>query len=423
MSLATLNSEYFHQLLKESRLLDQAAIESIRDLDINLEPKQYAKLLIQRGLITSYQAEQLLRGKNKGFFIGSCKIQKIIGTGGMGKVYLAHHTSLQRQVAIKVLPAKAAQDRLTVERFFREGQVAAALNHPNIVSLFDFNELGGMYFLVMEYVDGINLQSFIDKGIKLEYRKVLPLMIQAAKGLHHAHMNGLVHRDIKPGNLMVNKQGVLKILDLGLAKETTQTHGVTEQFGDKNSTTGTVDYVSPEQALGNSTDHRSDIYSLGACCYALLTGAPPFSGTTAQKLMAHQMREPEEIRTLVPTVPPYLADTIKTMMAKKPAERFSSMQEVISAFEYSRQQASHVRSPDPVASAKPKASQIIAPSPVVEPPATTTIKQKKKSTKKFKKKSKQGNSSKWFIALGLFALLAIVIGITGFMLFRSGKNN
>jgi serine/threonine protein kinase len=422
MSVATITADSFRELLFASGLLDEAAKAKVSNLGLDMQPQAFAKLLIQKGIITAYQADQLLRGRHKGFFIGAYKILKIIGSGGMGKVYLAQHTSLNRQVAIKVLPAKAAKDRLAVERFFREGQATAALNHPNIVSLYDFNEGAGIYYLVMEYVEGVNLQSFIDKGVPLDCRKVVAMILQAAKGLHHAHSLGFVHRDIKPANLMINKQGVLKILDLGLAKETAKAGGLTEQFGDKNSAAGTVDYVSPEQALGAAADHRSDIYSLGVTFYALLTGSPPFSGTTAQKLMAHQLTEPTSLHMLAPHVPEYICDIVTGMMAKKPVNRFSSMQEVISALEYSKQQSNQVRTTKPLVAAQ-TAPQAIPELTVSEEQPPNRSPNRKIRSKKFKKKAKQsGSKGLLFFGIGLLVVIPIAIALIYVIASRSGAN-
>lgn len=422
MSVATITSDTFRELLFTSGLLDEATKAKVSNLGLDMQPQAFAKLLIQKGIITAYQADQLLRGRHKGFFIGTYKILKIIGSGGMGKVYLAQHTSLNRQVAIKVLPAKAAKDRLAVERFFREGQATAALNHPNIVSLYDFNEGAGIYYLVMEYVEGVNLQSFIDKGVPLDCRKVVSMILQAAKGLQHAHSLGFVHRDIKPANLMINKQGVLKILDMGLAKETAKTGGLTEQFGDKNSTAGTVDYVSPEQALGSSADHRSDIYSLGVTFYALLTGSPPFSGTTAQKLMAHQLTEPTSIHMLAPHVPEYICDIVTGMMAKKPANRFSSLQEVISALEYSKQQSNQVRTTKPLVATN-TAPQMVPELTLSEEPPSSRPATRKIRSKKFKKKAHQsGGKGVLFVGIGLLVVIPIAIALVYVFVSRSGVN-
>ncbi len=422
MSVATITADTFRELLFASGLLDELTKAKVSNLGLDMQPQAFAKLLIQKGIITAYQGDQLLRGRHKGFFIGSYKILKIIGVGGMGKVYLAQHTSLNRQVAIKVLPAKAAKDRLAVERFFREGQATAALNHPNIVSLYDFNEGAGIYFLVMEYVEGVNLQSFIDKGVPLDHKKVVSMILQAAKGLHHAHSLGFIHRDIKPANLMINKQGVLKILDLGLAKETAKTRGLTEQFGDKGSATGTVDYISPEQALGSIADHRSDIYSLGVTFYSLLAGSPPFSGTTAQKLMAHQLTEPTSIRMVAPHVPEYICDIVAGMIAKKPDDRFSTMQEVISALEYTKQQSNQVRTTKPLIAAN-TAPQAIPELTVSEEPDSSRPATRKIRSKKFKKKSKQsGSKGLLFLGIGLLVVIPIVSAVVYVLVSRSSAN-
>jgi serine/threonine protein kinase len=293
--------------------------------------QELASWLISQGLLTTYQAKLLLSGKHKGFFLGQYKILEPIGKGGMGAIYLAHHMTLNRKVALKILPKENAKDPLELERFHREARVAALLNHPNVVRVADVAQSNGLHFLVMEYVEGVTLQQILDRSGALSAQQAVKFIIQAAIGLQAAHDAGLVHRDIKPANLILDKAGTLKIIDFGLARSTgNASDHLTEKF-DEGSFAGTADFISPEQAMSQPTDHRSDIYSLGATLFVLLTGRPPFEGTVTQKLLAHQVREVPSISAVIPTVPPHLERVICKMMAKSPKNRFTSMAEVIQA--------------------------------------------------------------------------------------------
>jgi serine/threonine protein kinase len=284
-------------------------------------------------LLTQYQAGQLLIGKYRGFILGPYRILQPLGRGGMGNVFLAEHGELQRKVAIKVLHADKAQDKLALERFFREARSAAALDHPNIVRLYDISQGNGVYFLIMEYVDGNDLQSLMAKTGPLHFAQAAHYTAQAAAGLQHAHAKGFIHRDIKPANLILSKDGVVKILDMGLARSVlNERDNLTAAVGAEPEVTGTVDFISPEQAMGSPLDERSDIYNLGATFFALLTGHPPFAGTTTQKLMQHQLKDPQSLANkLKGKVPAALGAVVMKMMAKKAPERFQTAEEVVDA--------------------------------------------------------------------------------------------
>jgi tRNA A-37 threonylcarbamoyl transferase component Bud32/DNA-binding beta-propeller fold protein YncE len=293
--------------------------------------QELASWLISQGLLTTYQAKLLLSGKHKGFFLGQYKILEPIGKGGMGAIYLAHHMTLNRKVALKILPKENAKNPLELERFHREARTAALLNHPNVVRVSDVAQSNGLHFLVMEYVEGVTLQQILDRSGALSSEQAVKFIIQAAIGLQAAHDAGLVHRDIKPANLILDKAGTLKILDFGLARSTDNASDhLTEKF-DEGSFAGTADFVSPEQAMCQPTDHRSDVYSLGATLFVLLTGRPPFEGTITQKLLAHQVQAVPEVSRILVSIPPNLSVVIRKMMAKSPDDRFASMTEVVEA--------------------------------------------------------------------------------------------
>ncbi|HEX3150028.1 MAG TPA: serine/threonine-protein kinase [Gemmataceae bacterium] len=321
-------------LLRTSRLVDEAKFAELfpDETDLPHDAQACANGLINRRLLTKYQVKMLLAGKSRGFFIGPYVIQKPVGQGGMGIVYLARHVTLDRSVALKVLANRQAQDQLSLDRFLREARAAAALDHPNIVRLYDIGQGAGVHYLVMEYVEGTNVHDMVAKTGPLHFVQAVQYIAQAAAGLHHAHEKGFVHRDIKPSNLMVTKAGVIKILDMGLARSVTDAKdNLTGQQAEAE-INGTPDFISPEQLLCESSDARTDIYSLGATLFALMAGQPPYVGTTTQKMAQHQMKDPAELRRkLRGKAPIELADVVVKMMAKRKVDRYQSAEEVIAA--------------------------------------------------------------------------------------------
>ncbi|MCH8830598.1 MAG: protein kinase, partial [Planctomycetes bacterium] len=295
-----------------------------------------AQALIDSGTLTSWQAEKLLKGKHRGFFLGKYRLLSLLGKGGMSSVYLAEHVLMRRRCAVKVLPTKRVNDSSYLGRFHREAQAVAALDHPNIVRAYDVDvddrvERGSqIHFLVMEYVAGESMQELVEKNGTIDFVSAVDWTRQAADGLVHAHQAGMVHRDIKPANLLVDKNDVVKILDLGLARffQEGEEESLTVTHDEK--VLGTADYLAPEQALdSHNVDARADIYSLGCTLYYLLTGHPPFTeGTLAQRLMAHQTKEPPRIEEKRPDIPLPLADLIRKMMAKSVDDRCQSAAEV-----------------------------------------------------------------------------------------------
>ena len=325
----------FLSLVRKSGVLDEKRFsEEFGDSnDLPEDPTECANALIRTGLLTTFQARQILSGKYRGLVLGVYKILRPLGQGGMGVVYLGEHTSLHRRVALKVLPAKSAQDRVAVERFMREARATAALDHPNIVRLHDVCQGAGVHFLVMELVEGKDLQTLLAETGPLHFATAVSYIAQAAAGLQHAHNKGIVHRDIKPANLMITKEGTVKLLDLGLARSfLKESDNLTGALGEEGEAHGTIDFVAPEQALGQPVDERADLYSLGATLYYLITGHPPYKGSRAQILMQHQMAAPPRLsKTLKVTVPPTLNDVIAKMMAKKKTDRYQSADEVVDA--------------------------------------------------------------------------------------------
>jgi phosphate ABC transporter phosphate-binding protein len=296
--------------------------------------------LVQEGLLTPFQSKQLERGRYKGFFLTEkYKVLDFIGSGGMGKVYLCEHLILHRLVAVKLL--QISQDKgsksstSVVERFYREARAVAALDDPNIVRVFDVDRLGSHPFMVMEYVDGTNLHELVAKHGPLPQERTAHYIKQAAMGLQHAHDVGLIHRDIKPGNILVDRNGLVKLLDLGLARfaqDPSKNLGITTRF-DNNAVMGTVDFMAPEQVVDSSkVDIRSDIYSLGCTMYYVLTGQVPFPDLSIpQKMYCHQSRAPEPVSSICPNLSVELIGILDTMMAKEPKDRYQTPIEVADA--------------------------------------------------------------------------------------------
>lgn len=321
-------------LVRKSGLLDQPRIDGYvttleHDGPVEEDPTRLASRMVKDGLITIFQARQMLRGRYRGFFLGKYKVLEPIGSGGMADVYLCEHIAMKHKVAIKILPIEKLKDPSLLGRFKREAQAIAALNHPNVVRAFDLDHEGNLHYLVTEYVDGCNLQDFIKKNGPMEPHRAANYIAQAAAGLQHIQEAELVHRDIKPGNLLLDRSGVVKLLDLGLARfsDLERQDNLTRDFDDGR-VLGTADYIAPEQGIkGSDVDIRADIYSLGATFYFMLKGEAPFEGATVtQKLLFHQIKEPPP---LPDTVPADIVEVVKLMMAKKPDDRVQSPAEVL----------------------------------------------------------------------------------------------
>ena len=284
------------------------------------------------GLITEWQRKRLLEGRPSGYFLGKYRLLDHLGTGGMSSVFLAEHPLMRRRVAIKVLPKNRVNDSSYLARFHREARAVASLDHPNIVRAFDVDNDGDVHYLVMEYIEGHDLKTVVERDGPLAYRTAADYMRQAAEGLAHAHQAGLIHRDVKPANLLIDAKQVVKLLDMGLARTSDDVDASLTKDHDERML-GTVDYLAPEQALDSHlVDPRADIYSLGCTFYFALTGRPPFAeGTLAQRVLMHQSREPQDIAATRPDAPPSLLNICRRMMAKSPSARYQSGAEVSQA--------------------------------------------------------------------------------------------
>ncbi len=255
------------------------------------------------------------------------RLLKLLGAGGMGAVYQAEHGVMRRLVALKVINRQFTSNSAAVERFQREIRAAAQLHHPNIVVAYDAEQAGDTHLLAMEYIEGVNLARLVAERGPLPIAEACEYVRQAALGLQHAHERGMVHRDVKPHNLIRGADGVVKVLDFGLASVGVQGGG---QLTGTNMIMGTADYIAPEQAEDtHQADARSDIYALGCTLYHLLTGRPPFTHpSTLLKLVAHREEAPAPVRAVRPDVPEELAAVLSRMMAKAPVDRYQTAAEV-----------------------------------------------------------------------------------------------
>jgi eukaryotic-like serine/threonine-protein kinase len=298
------------------------------------DPVALTKEAARLGWLTLYQAREIYRGRAKNLLIGPFVLQELLGEGGMGRVYKAQHTMLGRDVALKVIRQEKLSNASTLARFHKEIEAVAHLSHPNVVLAFDAASADGTHYLAMEFVDGQDLTKIVKDRGALPYPEACEYIRQAALGLQHAHERGLVHRDVKPSNIMVAKTGQVKVLDLGLALLNDPPDGPTQnRITLDGFVIGTPDFLAPEQARDpQRVDIRADIYALGATLYYLLTGQPPYDGATpTEKLMKHCTDPPPEVLRLQPHLPPQLDAIIKWLMAKEPQQRAQTPLDVVMA--------------------------------------------------------------------------------------------
>jgi serine/threonine-protein kinase len=332
--------------LRLSGLVEPAQLEEVTLLlpDTN-RGRVIARDIVARGLITKFQAEMLLAGRTGGFQLGQYRILDQLGQGGMGRVFKAMHQTMHRVVALKVVTSQLVKTEQGRQLFMREVRAAARLIHPNIVTAYDANQIGDRHYMVMEFVDGPNLEQLVREKGPLPVGQACEFIRQAATGLQFAQENHMVHRDIKPANLLVQRAGgsardsqcVVKILDFGLARlhqrNPEDEPGSNTILTKENTVMGTPDYLSPEQARDlHQVDIRSDLYSLGCTFYFLLTGRVPFpGGSTLEKLVRHGTEQAAPVESLRPDVPLPVASIIRRLMAKQPAERFQTPADLTAA--------------------------------------------------------------------------------------------
>ena len=329
------DAQSFLDLVKRSQLVQEdplkeflSKIRKQQSEGLLKSSESLAKAFVEEELLTEWQAEKLLAGKHRGFMLGKYKLLGQLGKGGMSTVYLAEHILMRARRAIKVLPRNRVKDATYLKRFELEARAAAKLDDPNIVRTYDIDNEGDTHYIVMEYVEGRDLHQLVKKIGHLKFDTAADYIAQVARGLDHAHEMGLVHRDIKPANCLLDNNGVVKLLDMGLARIVDDAASLT--IDNNENVLGTADYLAPEQAMNShSADSRADIYSLGCTLYFLLTSHPPFpEGSISERLMKHQIETPSGVMKDRPDVPPTLLHICEKMMAKKPDDRYHTAGEV-----------------------------------------------------------------------------------------------
>ncbi len=344
----SIDRKTFLAYLRQSGLVNDDQLATIaRDYGDLPRGRAIARALVEKEVLTRFQAERLLMGRTTGFLLGQYRVLEQIGRGGMGRVYKAQHRTMHRLVALKVLSADLLSTERAIELFLHEVRAIAQVVHPNIVTAFDANEINGRYYLVLEYVDGLNLDQLVRKQGPLSVGLACDYVRQVANGLVCAHQKGMVHRDIKPANLLVQwhghngneSPGLVKISDFGLARLTqplgTPTCSVPPNtiVTRDNMVMGTPDYLSPEQSRNiHKTDIRSDLYSLGCTFYFLLTGSVPFPGGNAmEKLIRHATEHPQPVSDHRADVPVAVLNILDRLLAKRPEDRFQTPAELAEA--------------------------------------------------------------------------------------------
>jgi serine/threonine protein kinase len=345
--------------LADSGVFSQAEIDAAIDgVGPQADGEHLLQALMNAGKLTPFQAAAVVQRQFDQLHIGKYQVLERLGAGGMGTVFKARHRSMKRIVAIKVLSPSVASSQQFVQRFQREVEAVARLSHPNVVMAFDADEAEVGHFLVMEFVNGRDLASEVQKRGHLAVPEAVDCILQAARGLDYAHGQGIIHRDIKPANLLHDVSGAVKIADLGLARFNNQLGQATQEqtaLTQAGSIMGTVDFMSPEQALGlTDIDHRCDVYSLGCTLHYLLLGRPPYQGQTYMAILLQHREGPiPSLSTARSDVPPGLDVVFRRMVAKRPQDRFAAMAEVITALQpFAVASPPPAKAPDPVSFAQ-----------------------------------------------------------------------
>jgi serine/threonine protein kinase len=344
-----------------------------------------ATRMVQQRVLTSFQARQLLAGRYRNFVIqAKYRVLDLLGAGGAGGVFLCEHIGMKRRVALKMIPPGKVNDEL-LRRFQREAAMGS-LVHPNLVHALDCDHDGPLYFLVMEYVDGIDLLRLVTTHGSIDFTRAVNYIAQAAGGLAFAHEAGWIHRDVKPSNLLVDRKGRVRVTDMGVARlmdDTVDelTRQVEDQRGEQ-TVLGSIDFMSPEQAYdAHDVDVRTDVYGLGATLYFLITGKSPLPpGTLPEKMLQLQRKNPTAVKLLRPDIPPDVESVLYRMMARRPQSRYESPAEVAQALRACRCWAPNVAPPrlppsreetlyDPTPPVKPASK----PSPRVAPATASQL--------------------------------------------------
>lgn len=340
--MAKLPTDQFVDYLERSGLVPEDVLK--RTLD-DLRREYGGKLpdnadivanhLIDANLITRWHADKIFDRKYKGFFLGRYRLLNFLGSGEMSSVYLADHLLMKQQRAIKIIPKSWTYwGSSALHLFHLEAQAAASLSHPNVVQTFDVDNDGDQHYMVMEYVDGKTLQAMVDETGPLPLDVACNFIAQAAEGLDYAHRHGIIHCDIKPANVMVDRRGIVRVLDLGLALHANAWRD-SLSAAHREEVFRTANYLSPEQLVdSHKVDLRTDIYNLGCTLYFLLTRHPPFTAASLfQKAALHMLTMPVNVSESRPDCPEDLSAICRKMLQKNPELRYQNMREVVRALE------------------------------------------------------------------------------------------
>ena len=323
----------FLQRLFDSGILTEQNFNALEQKKIHHQNvESFIKDLIESKLLTKFQAEQIIAGKGDSLTFGKYIIQEKLGAGGMGQVYKAYHPEAAKLVAIKVILPQGKFDTESTKRFEREVKASEKLVHPNIIAVLDSGSSKGSLFMVMELIEGKDLFELINEKGKLAIKEAVAYIIQAARALEHAHANGVIHRDVKPANLIADSQGLLKIVDMGLAKiQAGENEDKISMLTTNTAIMGSADFMSPEQTVSTkNVDTRTDIYSLGASFYFLLTAKVMYpQKATFSKLISHRQAPISSLKFMRPDVSQKLDDIYTKMVAKKVEDRYQSMTKLI----------------------------------------------------------------------------------------------
>ena len=366
-------------IIKSSGALTERQFSEVRGKvangDYPADARALAHRLVHDGLLTDYQVKRFLGGKSHGLTVGKYVILDRLGSGSMGRVYKAHHQLMGRIVALKIIAPEIVTNERVVARFQREMRLVGRLDHPNVVRAFDADQSNGILYIVMEYVSGVSLGQKLKEG-PLTPVEAVGYAAQAALGLAHAHEQGIVHRDVKPSNLLLNDEKQVKVLDLGLGVLMDGDTGATFATAD-GVAVGTVDYMSPEQACGRDVDGRSDIFSLGCSLYHLISGRQAFPGDSPIERLGRRINNrPVPITDHRPDLPQSLVAVLDKMLATKVHDRYQTAGEAAEALQAlvrpkKRPGAapSHRKAEPPAAAPTPKPPESgPAPAPVPPPP-------------------------------------------------------
>ncbi len=355
-------------LIRESGVLTERQFADIKARvlrgDYPAQSNALAERLVSEKILTNYQVGRFLKNKAHGLVVGRYVLMDRLGSGSMGRVYKAHHQMMDRLVAIKIIAPEIVSNDRVIARFQREMKLVGRLDHPNVIRAFDADKINRVLYIVMEYVQGLSLSERMRKKL-LTPMEMADYAAQAALGLAHAHGQGIVHRDVKPSNLLLTDEKLVKVLDLGLGVLMEADNATSFATAD-GIAVGTIDYMSPEQACGREVDGRSDLFSLGCSMYHLMTGKLPYPGDSPIERMGKRIgSSPVPIIEVKPDIPLGLARVLDKLLAHKPNDRFQTANEAAEALQFLLRPRARAVAPT-VPQVEPKAEPVALPPAPVE---------------------------------------------------------